>query len=443
MIGQAGTGTRALLRDFRRAPAEASRRPRNDNGCTRRAVPMTSTYFVRMATRAPSSSVSGGYNTTVCPSDSPPRICASRVVALAQLDRLQPHAPVARRRTPPIPRRAGTGSDRHLQHFVSRQITTRTSTRYASPSALRRPAVPTKSMRTLTRCSSTPSADTFMNPEGSTRRTRPFSGSPPPHCSIEHGRAWRTAHRIGRQEVGHDLQLRGSPISSIGSPAGTTVSLSRSRLRMTPSTGATTSTWRRPPLDGRAAGACQLQLVLRSRDTLNSAARSASSAVSHRRLGGFQLVGRDRAGLHQLLLTARVSCGRAPSCGRARLRSACAWPTAARAASTPASSSPARARIEQRRCGRRQPGHDRPAAYVRDRPARARCAARRPSHRRRDDESIAHARFAVFVERDPHRPPRRPADVDFDRSGHIATATNGQRRRHDAQSEAYVFSNYA
>ena len=61
-------------------------------------------------------------------------------------------------------------------------------------------------MMTLTRCSSTPSADTFMNPDGSTLRTRPVSAPLPPHCSSRTSLPRLDPHGIGRQQVGDHFE---------------------------------------------------------------------------------------------------------------------------------------------------------------------------------------------------------------------------------------------
>ncbi len=75
----------------------------------------------------------------------------------------------------------------------------------------RRPARPParssrKSTMTLTRCSSTPSAETFMKPEGSTRRTRPSSGRLPPHCSISTASPRFTRTASVDEQVRYDLE---------------------------------------------------------------------------------------------------------------------------------------------------------------------------------------------------------------------------------------------
>ena len=62
-------------------------------------------------------------------------------------------------------------------------------------------------MMTFTRCSSTPSAEIFVKPDGSTRRTRPSSAWPPPHCSMRTRAFGRNPDGVGRQQVGDHLQL--------------------------------------------------------------------------------------------------------------------------------------------------------------------------------------------------------------------------------------------
>src|SRR6516165_8470929 len=66
------------------------------------------------------------------------------------------------------------------------------------------------SMMTLTRCSSTPSADILVKAPGSITRTRPASGWSSPHPSRRTGvPACIYLHGIGGQHVHHDLQISG------------------------------------------------------------------------------------------------------------------------------------------------------------------------------------------------------------------------------------------
>src|SRR5688500_15338845 len=64
-------------------------------------------------------------------------------------------------------------------------------------------------MSTFTRCSSTPSAETFVKPAGSTKRTRPRSGvpSPQPLMSAHNPGCNFTASVESRSR--HDLELIG------------------------------------------------------------------------------------------------------------------------------------------------------------------------------------------------------------------------------------------
>ena len=64
------------------------------------------------------------------------------------------------------------------------QITTRTSTRKPSPRYSAAWTGSSKSTITLTLCSSTPNAESLVNPDGSTSLTRPSRVIPPPHCSM-------------------------------------------------------------------------------------------------------------------------------------------------------------------------------------------------------------------------------------------------------------------
>ena len=63
-----------------------------------------------------------------------------------------------------------------------------------------------KSPITFTRCSSTPSAETLVKPDGSTRRTRAWSGSPPPQSSTSTS-ARLDAHGVGGEHVDHELDV--------------------------------------------------------------------------------------------------------------------------------------------------------------------------------------------------------------------------------------------
>ena len=62
-------------------------------------------------------------------------------------------------------------------------------------------------MTTLTRCSSTPSADTLVNAAGSIRRTRPDSGGRPRAAVEARRRARLDQDRVGGQHVDDDLEV--------------------------------------------------------------------------------------------------------------------------------------------------------------------------------------------------------------------------------------------
>ena len=62
---------------------------------------------------------------------------------------------------------------------------------------------------TLTRCSSTPSAEILVNPDGSTRRTFAVQLAVAAPLLDDRPGAGLDAHGIGREEIGHDLELRG------------------------------------------------------------------------------------------------------------------------------------------------------------------------------------------------------------------------------------------
>ena len=80
------------------------------------------------------------------------------------------------------------------------------STRNASPSVARPSEVSVRSMTTLTRCSSTPKAETFVNPEGSTSRAphqRPLAAPVLQQDFV----AWRDLNGVARQDVDHGFQV--------------------------------------------------------------------------------------------------------------------------------------------------------------------------------------------------------------------------------------------
>ena len=110
-----------------------------------------------------------------------------RVVALADLDGLQPRAPLLDDEHRPVVAAPEQTADRHLDDVVVLPDDDANFDAIAVAERARGRGGSSKSMSTLTRCSSTPSAETFMKPDGSTRRTRPSSGWPPPHCSMSTG----------------------------------------------------------------------------------------------------------------------------------------------------------------------------------------------------------------------------------------------------------------
>ena len=93
-------------------------------------------------------------------------------------------------------------------------------------------------MITFTRCSSMPSAETFVKPKGSTSRTRPSSASSPPQRSMMTRWPGSTLTASADSRSTTISRLRESPISTSGAPAGTTVSLCSMRRRTWPFTGA-------------------------------------------------------------------------------------------------------------------------------------------------------------------------------------------------------------
>ena len=360
---------------------------------------------------------------------SPRRRCADRArrSAAARARR--------RRRTPPSPRRGGTGC--RPAPSATSSLSPDDDADLDAVGIAERPGAAggsAKSMMTLTRCSSTPSAETFMNPEGSTRRTRAVerlaaaplldagTGAP-----AARGRRRSTADRRRPRAVAGRRSRAAArrpapPTRSRAAASAPRRRPARRRRRRGPAGG------RRLQAGARAAAArtrrARRRTPRRAAPLPRSSARSPRASSSSRG---------DGAGLGQLLLArAATICARS-SAAAARSRSARAWPTAARAASTAAVSS---ARVRASSSGGAPAGasaHDRLAANHAIagleldplQPAR---------HRRRDDEALAHARLAVFVDRDLHRRRAPPCATSTSiGSGHIA---DGARCRHDHEHRA-------
>ena len=239
----------------------------------------------------------------------------------------------------------------------------------------------------------------------------------------EHLRAWLNAHRVGREEVGDDLDARRlADLDQRLADRDHRLALAQPLQDHAAD--------RRDDLDGAAgrsgrlqARARQLAARTRLRDTANSAALRASSAVAT----AVSAASRLSAAIAPAFINCLLPLQRRPRAHQFRggpvALARCAWPTAARAASTAASSSP------------RVRGSSSGASAVVSRAtivlprttaiARLELDALQPSgHRRRHDELVAHPRLAVLVERDLHRLRARPwrALTSID-SGHIAMAT--------------------
>ena len=198
---------------------------------------------------------------------------------------MPPHAPALDDKHRPLVAAAEEAPDRDLQR-LRRFARSRCGPR---PDSRRRARLPrsasAKSMITLTRCSSTPSADTFMKP----------GRLDPPDAACERlaaaplldpdGVARRDADGVGRQQIGDDLQACADRRSRAAArrPARPTA-LSRSRFSTTPSTGATTSTVRPPGLDGLQPGPRELELVLGPAPPRTRAAAHAFLRTLHHRL---------------------------------------------------------------------------------------------------------------------------------------------------------------
>ena len=116
------------------------------------------------------------------------------------------------------------------------------STRKASPTLRRWSGGVRRSATTLTRCSSTPSADTLVKAAGSTRRTLACSGSPPPHCSNSTGVPGGIAAPSRERTSTTTSRSAGSPISITGVPAATERAFSSKTRSTRPFAGALTWT---------------------------------------------------------------------------------------------------------------------------------------------------------------------------------------------------------
>ena len=281
-----------------------------------------------------------------------------------------------------------------------------------------------------------------MKPDGSTRRTRPSRGvAAAPLLDRARGRrgVTRTASVDSRSAT--TSRLSGSPISSSGSPTGTTDCALAQPLQHH-------AVDRRDDIDGPAAELealqprpRQLQLVLRPRDGELRGADALPRRVLQRRLRRFELVARDGAGFSSASSRRerRLRARRAPP-RRGRARPAPGRRPRA-AASTAAVQLGLASRIDERRCGgvsrattvlprtTGSPG----SSSMRSQPAR---------DRRRHDEPLAHARLALFVDRHLHRPRATLRQVDVDRArperdgedGATTIATTATRRRSSSKS---------
>jgi len=98
------------------------------------------------------------------------------------------------------------------------------------------------STSTRTRCSSTPRADTLVNPTGSTTRTFPSRGMSPPHRPKRTGVPGRIRTASAERTSTSTSRRPGSPTSSSGVPAWTTPSLSCRTASTLPVAGERTGT---------------------------------------------------------------------------------------------------------------------------------------------------------------------------------------------------------
>src|SRR3990172_1921852 len=144
------------------------------------------------------------------------------------------------------------------------------------------------SATTRTRCSSTPSADTFVNPTGSTMRTFPSRGTSPPHRSKRTGVPGRIRTASAERTSTSTSTHPGSPTSSSGVPAATAPSLSCRIASAFPAAGDRTVTFsERGPADAPArvsaafapSSSCRATSAASSADPFAALARPASDTT--------------------------------------------------------------------------------------------------------------------------------------------------------------------
>ena len=262
-----------------------------------------------------------------------------------------------------------------------------------------------------------------MKPAGSIRRTRASSGFSPPHCSTMARAPAFDANRVRRQQVRHDFQLPGSPISRSGSPAGTTVSLSRSAFEHD------AVDWRRHAHDAaRRLERRRRQARLRALQLRRGGANRERGGV-----GGFLGDMDIRLVRLEFLLGDDAIVGKRPDAGEVPLRLVQRRLRALLFRARAAERGPgaldaglrlgAGSRIEQRRRFR---------AHARDHLAALHAVAgvqldsKHPAgHGSGHDEPIAHARHPFFVDRHDQRSARDDGDIDLRPSS--ATCTTASR----------------
>ena len=274
------------------------------------------------------------------------------------------------------------------------------------------------SISTLTRCSSTPSAETFVKAAGSTRRTRPSSAPSPPQRSIRTRRPGLGLQRVGGQQLGDDLDLRGCRRARAAACRARRWPRSAAATRSTrPPTGARTAKLRAACRRRRAPPAARRAPARpRARRRARSACAASSSfcAASAR-------AGRCRA------WSARRSPARASCSVRSTSLFACSSATLARSmrASTRLTCASA---ISTRTCCSRSVRSSTigastgvsiattaPAATVS--PSRSVDARQHAGERRRDDVAVAQPRLAVLVDR----------RLEAARASRVATSTSTGR----------------
>src|ERR1700674_1932190 len=131
---------------------------------------------------------------------------------------------------------------------------------------------------TLTRCSSTPSGETLVNPEGSILWTCPASGGRPLPSSRSMGAPGRTrTASLDRTSTTTSIEA-GSPSSISGVPAGTTRSDFSNTRSTLPATGARTSTTCPGPIVSMSAARALLTSAA-APCARNRAAASSSEAL--------------------------------------------------------------------------------------------------------------------------------------------------------------------